>query len=259
MSDNNQRLLILLSGESAAGKSMSLRNLRNPEGVMYISTEVNKPLPFKDNFMKPKQPLTDPKSLLQWIPQIDAKPEIHTVVLDSLTFLMNMFETKYVLTKTTVTKNGVVKDTLAGWSDYSEYFKTLFLDLIAKSPKNWIIISHNEKEQLPSGQLSYKAIIKGSISKQTVESYFSLVFYARRIALEEVDKLNVPPNPKYFKITPREQQFGTKHIIQCDITEEFANSKIRNPFGCFDESEVFFDNDIQLVMDKLNEYYGISK
>ena len=234
---------------------MSLRNLKDPEGVFYISTEVNKPLPFPDKFTKPKVPLTDPKALLDWIPQIDANPNIHTVVLDSLTFLMNMFETKYVLTKTSVTKNGVVKDTLAGWSDYAEYFKQLFLEHIAKSPKNWIIIAHNEKEALPNGQLSYKVIVKGSVSKQTVESYFSLVFYARRISLDEIETLEIQPDPKYFTITPREKKLNVKHVIQCDVTEEFANSKIRNPIGCFDESQIFFDSDIQLVIDHLNEYY----
>lgn len=252
---DNPRLLILLSGESASGKSASLRNLRNPEGVFYISTEVDKPLPFPDKFKKPPFPLTDPKMLIDWIPQIDANPDIHTVVLDSLTFLMSMFESKYVLTKTTVTKNGIVKDTLSGWSDYQEYFKKIFLDLIAKSPKNWIIIAHNEKEQLPDGQLSYKVVTKGALAKQSIESYFSLVFYARRIDLTEVDQLPVPPNEECFTITPKEKSIGVKHIIQCDVTEEFAHSKIRSPIGCFGVDQIFWNNDMQLIIDYLIKYY----
>lgn len=31
--------LVLLMGESASGKSASLRDIRKPEGVMYLNTE----------------------------------------------------------------------------------------------------------------------------------------------------------------------------------------------------------------------------
>lgn len=31
--------LVLIGGESASGKSYSLKNLRNPERVMYLNTE----------------------------------------------------------------------------------------------------------------------------------------------------------------------------------------------------------------------------
>lgn len=35
MNDN----LVLIGGESAAGKTASLRNLKDPEGVMYLNCE----------------------------------------------------------------------------------------------------------------------------------------------------------------------------------------------------------------------------
>ena len=53
MSDINDNL-VLICGESSTGKSASLMNLRNPEGVMYLNTEANKKLPFPAKFMKNK-------------------------------------------------------------------------------------------------------------------------------------------------------------------------------------------------------------
>ncbi len=37
--------LVLISGESGSGKSMCLRNLKDPEGVMYLNCEAGKKLP----------------------------------------------------------------------------------------------------------------------------------------------------------------------------------------------------------------------
>jgi hypothetical protein len=41
--------LVLISGKSATGKSMCFRNLKKPEGVMYLGCE-GKGLPFASKF-----------------------------------------------------------------------------------------------------------------------------------------------------------------------------------------------------------------
>ena len=42
--------LVLLCGKSATGKSASLVDIKNPEGVMYLNCENNKKLPFNSKF-----------------------------------------------------------------------------------------------------------------------------------------------------------------------------------------------------------------
>jgi len=42
--------LVLVSGASGTGKSASLMNIKNPEGVMYLNCESNKKLPFRSKF-----------------------------------------------------------------------------------------------------------------------------------------------------------------------------------------------------------------
>ena len=44
--------LVLLVGKSASGKSRSLKNLKNPEGVLYLNCEAGKKLPFRSKFIE---------------------------------------------------------------------------------------------------------------------------------------------------------------------------------------------------------------
>lgn len=87
--------LVLLGGKSAAGKSASLMFLDNPAGVMYLNCESGKKLPFRSRFQE--LTITDPVQVYQAFDEAEAMPEIHTIVVDSLTFLMEMFESVYVV------------------------------------------------------------------------------------------------------------------------------------------------------------------
>ena len=87
--------LVLISGKSATGKSMSLCNLGDQSGVMYLNCENTKELPFKNDFSK--YTITDPMQVYDAFVAAEDRPEVHTIVIDSLTFLMDMFETVYVI------------------------------------------------------------------------------------------------------------------------------------------------------------------
>lgn len=104
--------LVLICGTSGAGKSASLRNIPNPEGVIYLNCEAGKKLPFPSKFKQLK--ITDPQVVFQAFMQAEQLPDVHTIVVDSLTFLMEMFESVYVLP---------AKDTMKGWSNYQQFFQ----------------------------------------------------------------------------------------------------------------------------------------
>ena len=87
--------LVLLGGKSAAGKSASLMNLQNPEGVMYLNCEAGKKLPFKSKFKE--FVIVDPMQVYEAFEVAESKPEIHTIVVDTLTYLMDMYENLYVV------------------------------------------------------------------------------------------------------------------------------------------------------------------
>lgn len=102
MNDTNDQL-ILVCGYSATGKSASLRNIKNQEKWMYLNTEAGKRLPFKNKFKSFR--ITDPLQVIEAFEYATAHPdEIEGIIVDSLTFLMDMYESQYVLTASNTMK-----------------------------------------------------------------------------------------------------------------------------------------------------------
>lgn len=87
--------LVLICGGSATGKSASLMNMPQPAGVMYLNTEANKKLPFKSSFKQFN--VTDPFQVFEAFTKAEEMPDVHTIIIDSQTFLMDQYETIHVL------------------------------------------------------------------------------------------------------------------------------------------------------------------
>ena len=87
--------LVLVSGKSSSGKSASLLDMNKPEGVMYLNCENGKKLPFKSKFKE--LTVTDTAQVPQAFEEAEKMKDIHTIVIDSLTYLMDMFESTKVL------------------------------------------------------------------------------------------------------------------------------------------------------------------
>ena len=123
--------LVLLCGKSATGKSASLQMLKDPEGVMYLNCENNKKLPFRSKFQV--FTVTDPTDVPDAIDSVQDNKKIHTIVIDSLTYLMDMFESTKVLTST---------NTMKAWGQYAQFMKNMMAQNVANSNKNIIFIAH---------------------------------------------------------------------------------------------------------------------
>ena len=87
--------LVLLCGKSATGKSASLMGLESQEGVMYLNCEAGKKLPFRAKFRQ--YTVTDPLQVEEAFTAAEGMPDIHTIVIDSLTYLLDMYESVYVI------------------------------------------------------------------------------------------------------------------------------------------------------------------
>lgn len=94
--------LVLLVGKSAAGKSASLMGMKNPEGVMYLNCESGKRLPFRSRFKE--YTITDPLQVHEAFEAAETMEGVHTIVIDSLTYMMDMYESLYVLNSTNTMK-----------------------------------------------------------------------------------------------------------------------------------------------------------
>lgn len=238
--------LVLIAGVPASGKTASLMNLKNQEKVFYLSTEAMKPLPFPNKFKTLKKGLENPMDIFPLFKQIEENKDIDTIIIDSLTFLMDMFESKFI----------VGNKSFESWQSYQQFFKSLMQDVIGQSSKTWILIAHNASELKNNGEYKFYVPIKGSLKNTGIEAYFSIIVYSRRVPIEELEELEY--DPEYLTITDRDRRVGYKHIFQCEPTKELADSRIRSPLGCFNEKQVFINNDCQLLLDHLDKYYGLS-
>jgi len=242
MTTNINDHLVLLVGKSATGKSASLMQLDKPEGVMYLNCEAGKRLPFKSKF---KQfVITDPLQINEAFDAAENMPEIHTIVVDSLTYLLDMYESVYVLTAT----NG-----MQAWGQFAQYFKVLMQQYVAKSSKSVIFTAHtadtlNESEML----METKVPVKGSLKSNGIESYFSVVIASKKVQLKVLKEYK----SDLLTVTPEEEALGFKYVFQCKLTRDTVNERLRGPLGLFDNKETFIDNNMQLVLNKLGAYYA---
>ena len=241
MSQTNDHL-VLLCGKSAAGKSASLMGLENPEGVMYLNCEAGKRLPFKAQFKQ--YTITDPHQVIEAFDAAEGMPDVHTIVVDSLTYLLDMYESVYV--------NGSANG-MQAWGQFAQYFKNLMQQNVAKSTKNVIFTAHtsdtlNESEML----METKVPVKGSLKNNGIESYFSLVIAAKKVPLKALKDYK----SDLLTITPEEEALGFKYVFQTKITKETVNERLRGPLGLFDTKETFVDNNMQLALNRLKEYYA---
>lgn len=239
MNDN----LVLISGKTATGKSLSLMNLPQPEGVMYLNCENNKSLPFKSDF---KQYLiTDPMQVYEAFAHAESKPKIHTIIVDTLTFMMDMYETMYVL-------NPGNDNTMKSWGEYAQFFKKLMSQHVANSTKDVIFLGHtmdvlNEK----TNDLETLVKVKGSLMNQGIESYFTNVISTKKVLLTDLEDYK----SSMLNITKKEEMLGYKYCYQTDLTAETVHDRIRSPLAMWDEQETFIDNDINHVLKRLKQYY----
>ena len=240
MSAENKHL-VLICGESNGGKTASLRNLKKPEGVIYLNCESNKFCPFPNKFKT--YSITDPYQVYEAFNYVKDKPEYHTIVIDTLTFLMDMFYTNHIYES---------KDSMAGWAAYQQYFKKLMQQYVAKAKVNVIILAH--VQQILNDQamiLEKKVPVQGSLAKNGIEAYFNTVIGAKRALLKELEQYS----NKLLTITEEEKTLGFKFVYQTKLTKGTISERIRASIGMWDQQETYIDNDAQLVLDRLHEYY----
>lgn len=233
--------LVLLVGKSASGKSRSLKGLKNPEGVLYLNCESGKKLPFKSGFIE--------RTIVKWdvlpsaIKWAESQPQIHTIVVDSLTYYLDMVESQLVLTSA---------NTQAAWGQFAQQFKFLMQVLVASSTKNIIFLAHTKDEVNDSEMVRETFVpVKGALKNQGIESYFSLVIAAKKVKLKDLENYQ----NDLLAINEREEMLGYKHVFQTMVTKETVNERLRGPEDLFEIKETFIDNNMQLVLDRLHEYY----
>ena len=239
--------LVLISGKSATGKSASLRDIQNQPGVVYLNCDMGKKLPFKNDFKN--LVITDCAVIYQAFDQAEERKDIHTIIIDTLTYMLDLYETTRVLTVGE-------KESRKAWGNYAQFFKRLMSDKVAKSTKNVIFLAHsadlfNETEMVTETLVK----VKGSLMNNGIESYFTNVISSKKLALAKFTKDNA--DSPLFQVTPQEEALRFKYVFQTTLTKETVNERIRAPMGMWTPKETYIDNNVQLVIQRLTDYYCV--
>jgi hypothetical protein len=235
--------LVLVSGKSSSGKSASLMGMDKPEGVMYLNCENGKKLPFKTKFKE--LIVTNTDQIPQAFAEAEKMPEIHTIVIDTLTYLMDMFESTRVIPST---------DSRTAWGEYAQYLKQLMSQVVAKSTKNVVFLAHTTDVLNESEMVNETVVkVKGSLMNVGIESFFSTVISTKKMALEKLD--DKVTKSKLYKITGEEKDLEFKYVFQTRLTKDTVNERIRSPMDMWPINETYIDNNLQNVINRLHEYY----
>jgi hypothetical protein len=239
MSDN----IVFLGGRSDTGKTASLRNLKNPEGVLYLNFESKNP-PFASKFTEKK--ITDPYTLHTITEKLieTGTEKYHTLVIDSITACMSLFTTKYIGKDCT--------NKMAAWGDYKTFYDKWAKQMLPSLQQNIIVLAHiTNFEDEDTLQTYTQAVVQGSLKHIGVEADFGLVANTALVPLIALKEFTNP----LLKITKEEELEGFKHVIQTRKTLETKDTKIRSPMGMWDRSETYIDSDVQLLLDRIKQYY----
>lgn len=232
--------VVCISGASTTGKSRSLKYLTNPEKVLYLNCE-GKDLPFKDTFGK-SVTITNPQQVIDGIAWAE-KNKFETVVVDSLTYLMDMYESEIVLKSS----NG-----MKAWSDYAQYVKNLMQQVVPKSPLNFIFLAHTRTDlDEATGEHTTQIPIKGALKNQGIESYFTIVVSTKKMP---VKRLKAYEND-LLTYTEKEEAVGVKYVFQTQLTKETVNERVRGPDDLWELQETYIDNNCQALLDRIIQYY----
>ena len=238
------RNLVLIGGKPASGKSASLRTLKNPDGILFANCESGKELPFPSKFRSTT--VTNPYAIWKLFERAEKSSKIHTIIIDTMTMMMDMLESQVILT-------AGEKEKFKAWATYGDFWRKLMHEYVAASTKNVIILGHtsdihNEAE----GIMETLVQIKGSVMKQGIESYFCNVVTARKMPVAKLENYQNP----HLIITDEEEALGFKYVFQTRLTKDTVNERIRGPLGLWSIQETFIDNDAQFVLDQLHKYYA---
>lgn len=233
--------LVLISGESGTGKSASLANIPNQERWLYLNCEAGKRLPFRNKFNA--HVVTDPYQVYEAFEHAKGNKDYDGIIIDTLTFLMDMFESVYIVGST---------QTQQAWGAYAQFFKNLMQQHVAASDKSVIFLSHTRADYDEKAlEMKTSVPVKGSLKNNGIEAYFSTVVSTKKVTLKELE----PYKSDLLHITEQDEILGYKHVFQTQLTKQTVGERIRSPMGLFSRQQTYMDNDAHLLLQHLNAYY----
>lgn len=223
--------ITIIFGKTGAGKSRSVKGL-NPKETVVINVLGSKQLPFKGSN---KLYNTENKNLINldnyvdiisFLKSCEEQPHIKNIVIDDMIYIMR--------------KEFFLRAKEAGFTKFTElaqHFQQIVVTCeLMRSDINVFFMLHSEDVQSDKTTTSYKV---STIGQLVDEKYNPLEVV--NVALYADIKYNEKGAPIYGFYTNK-TMLGSVEI------------PAKSPEGMFEET--FIPNDLSLVVQKINEYYG---
>jgi hypothetical protein len=209
---------------------------------MYLNTEAGKRLPFQNTFKTFR--IADPYEIHEGFDFATRQRENWDgIIVDSVTFLMDMYETVYIMDQANTQK---------AWGQFAYFFKSMMQEKVVRWGKPTIITAHvRDNLDEIKHEMQTAVPIKGQLRNNGVEAYFSTVVAAKKVTLLELEKYG----SRLLTITDEDRELGYKYVFQTRVTKETVGERIRSPMGMFSRDQTYIDNDAQLLLDHLNTFY----
>lgn len=237
------RYIIAIYGAPATGKSSSLEGIKNQNKWMYYCSEAGKELPFKNDFKK--MVVTDPLAFEQNIISLCQVPtdKCEGVIIDSMDFLFSQYEDQII----------AKSKSFEAWAQYGRFCRRLIQMHFVNLGRPIICIFHSETDNNNNIIFSAKGSMKG-----TLEAYFNTILACKCVSVDDLEPCR--GKNSLLNITEAEEILGIKYCFQTIRTKDTLNEKIRSPKNLFvvnkDVNEIFIDNNITHVLDRINNYYS---
>jgi hypothetical protein len=243
MSQQNKNM-VLVMGRPNTGKSTSLMGLQNQHKMAYLNADL-KELPFKSNFAANVE-ISDPADVLQFIDQIESNPDIEGGVLDTITFLMSTYERLYV------TPHMGSKKGQAAWGEYGNFYRDM-VHRMKSGTKDYAVLAHAASDlNEESSTMDTFVPIKGAVGKTGVEADFTTILSTKQMPLRKLEGFE----NDLLHITDEEKEDGFKYVFVTRITKDSVGEKMRSAMGLWDRKELYIDNNLNQVFDRLKTYYS---
>lgn len=229
--ETRNKNVVLLGGAANTGKTASLWKLiaEHGDSVAYINTDGKVLPPFDKSKVAKFITPADPLEVNIGVRKLEEDPSVKWIIIDTLSFWFDQLELKHVINS---------EDSRGAWGKtYAAEIHNLLHYANSVSKKNWIFITHTAQDDEPINFVRHtKAVVKGSMGKKGIESFFDLVLYTWNYETGD------PQNPVGYG-------------LQVQRTKDTIGFGIRSPHGMFDKPYLK-SNNILRVFKKIEEYYS---
>lgn len=256
--EGSNKLTILVEGMSGAGKTSSFQDIPQEvqKYVLFLNCE-GKELPYPHDFCEFK--ITEPYQVHAALNRLiegqgfkhksgeTVQPKM--VIMDSFTFLMDMFEAQYIRT---------AADSRGAWGDYGNFIRETMLEKVAKLHIPFVATTHIlVNDDMENMEKVSRAAIKGGVGKGNgLESYFTTVVYAKQMRLKDIESFL--EDASMLTLSEEERFDEKKHVFVTRPARQHSGDRIKSPRGMFSPKDFYMDNSITKLINHINNFYQVT-